>query len=231
MKKSLSTILERIQSIEILGNIDMCEIDQIQFDSRSVKENTLFVAIIGTAVDGHQYIQTSIEKGASAIVCEEFPEKIIPSVVYIKVKNSAKALGLMASSFCGNPSSKLKLVAVTGTNGKTTTVTLFYNLLRSMGMKVGMLSTVKNLINDQVFPATHTTPDAIQLNQMLAKMVDEGCEYCFIEASSHAIVQERISGLMLTGAMFSNITQNMVVGSSTSGMVQSVRLPRMCRMP
>ena len=205
---TLATILQRVKTISIIGNIENSSVDQIQFDSRKVVANTLFIAIKGTVSDGHQYIDSCIEKDCTAIVCEILPEKIVPNVIYIKVADTAKALGLIASSFYGNPSSDLKLVAITGTNGKTTTVTLFYNLLRSMGKKVGMLSTVKNQINDEVYPATHTTPDAIQLNQMLAKMVESGCEYCFVEASSHAIVQERISGLSLTGAIFSNITHD-----------------------
>ncbi|MGZ4037504.1 MAG: UDP-N-acetylmuramoyl-L-alanyl-D-glutamate--2,6-diaminopimelate ligase, partial [Bacteroidia bacterium] len=183
-------------------------ISSITFDSRKVKKDTLFVATKGTATDGHKFIDKAIESGAAAIICEELPGQRNEHVAYIKVADSTLALGYMACNFFDNPSRKLKLVGVTGTNGKTTTVTLLFNLFRNLGYNVGLLSTVENKINNEVIPATHTTPDALSLNELLLTMVEKGCEYAFMEVSSHAVVQNRIAGIEFTGAVFTNITHD-----------------------
>lgn len=203
----LKDILYKTSLVDVKGATDR-EIAEITFDSRNIKAGSLFIAVRGTQVDGHQFIGQAVEKGAVAIVCEEFPETISQTATYVKVKDSSIAMGIIAQNFFDEPSSKLKIVAVTGTNGKTTTVTLLYRMMRELGMKAGLLSTVQNQINDVVIPATHTTPDAIQLNSLLARMVDEGCQYCFMEASSHAIVQNRMKGVHLAGAVFTNITHD-----------------------
>lgn len=205
--KKLKDILYKASLLEVSGSTDR-DISQITFDSRSVSRNSLFVAIRGTQVDGHQYILQSVEKGAVAVVCEKMPQELLNGVTYVKVKDSSIALGIIANNFFDEPSAKLKVVAVTGTNGKTTTATLLYRMMRQLGYKAGLLSTVQNQINDKVIPSTHTTPDAIQLNSMLAQMAGEGCQYCFMEASSHAIVQHRVSGLQFAGAVFTNITHD-----------------------
>ena len=184
------------------------EIKGITFDSRKVRRGTLFVAQKGVHVDGHDYIATAQQQGAVAVVCQKLPNKLRKSVCYIKVKNSDLALGIAASNFYGNPSRQLHLVGITGTNGKTTTVTLLHRLMRDMGLHAGLLSTIVNKIDDEELPATHTTPDAIELNALLKKMVGRGCTYCFMEVSSHAIVQNRIAGLHFAGAIFSNITHD-----------------------
>lgn len=183
-------------------------ISSVTFDSRRVKKDSLFVATRGTSVDGHSYIEKAIESGAAAIVCEILPELLIEHITYVKVLNSSEALGYIACNFFNNPSEKLKLVGITGTNGKTTTVTLLFNLFRGLGYHVGLLSTVENKINNTIIPSTHTTPDALSLNELLAKMVDAGCQYAFMEVSSHAIVQHRITGINFAGAAFSNITHD-----------------------
>ncbi|MBL3656564.1 UDP-N-acetylmuramoyl-L-alanyl-D-glutamate--2,6-diaminopimelate ligase [Fulvivirga sediminis] len=203
----LKDILYKVSLVSTSGDMDR-EVNDIAFDSRKVKEGTLFVAVKGTQSDGHDYIGSSIAKGAKVIVCETMPEAIGSDVTYVAVKDSAKALGLMASNFYGEPSTKLKLVGVTGTNGKTTVATLLFNLFSKMGYYVGLLSTVNNRIGDSVIPASHTTPDPISLNQLLAEMVDQGCEYAFMEVSSHAIHQERIAGQLFAGAIFTNITHD-----------------------
>jgi UDP-N-acetylmuramoyl-L-alanyl-D-glutamate--2,6-diaminopimelate ligase len=159
-------------------------------------------------VDGHDFISVALEKGATTIICEQLPEALASGITYIQVVDSAKALGIMAANFYGNPSEKIKVVAVTGTNGKTTTVTLLHQLFVRMGYSTGLLSTVENKINEVVIPSTHTTPDAVSVQALLRKMVDAGCTHCFMEASSHAIVQERIAGLKLAGAVFTNITHD-----------------------
>lgn len=205
--KVLRDILYKVTLISVAGDTGK-EISNICLDSRQVKQGSIFVAIKGTAADGHDYIEQAIERGASAIMCERLNAFIDPEVTYIVTDNSAKALGYMADNFYGKPSSKMKMVAVTGTNGKTTTATLLHKLFRSLGYNAGLLSTVTNKINDMELPATHTTPDAIALNELLVKMVDEGCTHCFMEASSHAIVQHRITGLELDGAIFTNITHD-----------------------
>ncbi len=201
---------------DVLDNIKVLEFHKgsspkfnaIQFDSRNISKNDIFVAVKGTQVDGHKYIENCIKDGATTIVCQELPSQINSKINYIKVSNSAKVLGQLSSNYYDNPSSKLKLIGITGTNGKTSTVTILFNLFKKLGYHVGLLSTVSNKINDKEIKATHTTPDAIQLNALLNEMVEEGCEYCFMEVSSHAIVQERIAGLHFTGALFSNITHD-----------------------
>ena len=192
---------------EIINNRNI-EVTQITFDSRDIHEGALFIAQSGVHVDGHNYIASAIEKGASAIVCQQLPADIKADVVYIKTENSSKVLGLMASTFYGNPSKKLKLIGITGTNGKTTTVTLLHKLFRQIGYNTGLISTIVNKINEKEIPSTHTTPDAVALNRLLSEMVDNSCEYCFMEVSSHSIVQARIDGLQFYGAIFSNITHD-----------------------
>ncbi len=205
--KLLKDILYKAGLLEVTGSTNVA-ISSITFDSRKVLKDCLFIAVRGEKADGHHYIEDVVSKGAVAIVCEEFPEILSEKVAYVKVKDSHAALGVIAANFYSNPSSHLKLVGVTGTNGKTTSVTLLYQLFRAMGYKVGLLSTVRNMINNEEIQATHTTPDAINLNRLLAQMVDAGCTYCFMEVSSHALVQHRIAGLQFTGAVFTNITHD-----------------------
>ena len=184
------------------------EVKGLSFDSRKVLPGFVFIAVKGTLSDGHDFIQKAIESGALAVVCERLPETIDEKVAYATVKDSAQALGIMASNFYGNPSGLLKLVGVTGTNGKTTTVTLLYQLFSALGYNAGLISTVENRILDQPIPATHTTPDPIQLNALLKKMITAGCTHAFMEVSSHAVDQERIAGLKFAGAVFTNITHD-----------------------
>lgn len=205
--KLLKDVLYKSGIESVSGSTDVNIVD-VCFDSRTVREGSLFIAIRGTQVDGHDFMYTVVEKGAVAIVCEELPETLLTGITYVKVSNSALALAQIAANYYDNPSEKLKLVGVTGTNGKTTTVTLLFNLFRGLGYSVGLLSTVKNQINEQIIPATHTTPDPIQLNAMLAAMVDDGCEYAFMEVSSHSIVQKRIAGVVFAGGVFTNITHD-----------------------
>ncbi|HAN18755.1 MAG: UDP-N-acetylmuramoyl-L-alanyl-D-glutamate--2,6-diaminopimelate ligase [Bacteroidetes bacterium GWC2_33_15] len=205
--KILSEIVNSVQVLNSIGNIEIV-VTSIEFDSRKVTRQSLFIAVKGTISDGHQYIDKAIENGAIAIVCETLPEKINNQITYVLVENSEKALGLISSAFYNKPSSKLKLVGVTGTNGKTTTATLLYNLVKKLGFKAGLLSTVRNYIDDSAIEATHTTPDAVQINKLLNKMVEAGCEYCFMEVSSHAIDQERVAGLHFAGGLFTNITHD-----------------------
>jgi len=213
----LSELLTAIKPIEVIGSTDK-EINGLHFDSRKIGEGDLFVAQVGTAVDGHTFIEGCVEKGASAIVLSkrEYMADVQRDNVqctksdttYILVENTDKALGLLASKWFGEPSKALTLVGVTGTNGKTTIATLLYKLVRALGHKAGLLSTVVNYIEDEAVPATHTTPDAIELNGLLRRMVDAGCEYAFMEVSSHAIAQERIAGLDFDGALFTNLTRD-----------------------
>jgi len=203
----LSDILQNVILLKITGETEI-NIQHIQFDSRKVEKGCVFVATRGTTSDGHQFIPMAIEKGALAIVCEEIPADIQPGITYIKVENSSDALGKMASAWYDFPSSKMILVGVTGTNGKTTIVTLLYQLFRQLGHKAGLLSTVCNYVNDFAVEATHTTPDPLELNELLAQMVEAGCEYAFMEVSSHAIDQRRIAGLEFAGGIFTNITRD-----------------------
>lgn len=205
--KLLKDILYEVRIVSMEGNTNIA-IENIQFDSRKVRKDSLFVATKGTAVDGHTFIEGATDKGAIAVVCETFPEEINPNVTYVKVNDSKEALALMAANFYDHPSEELQLVGVTGTNGKTTTVTLLHKLVRGLGYKAGLVSTVVNKIVDEEVPATHTTPDPIQLNELLREMVSTGCDYCFMEVSSHAVDQKRVFGLNFKGAVFTNITHD-----------------------
>ena len=205
--KLLKDILYRAGIEEVVGSTNVA-IENVCIDSREAKKFSLFIAVSGTQMDGHDYIDQAIEQGSLAIVCEKLPETLHKEVNYIQVKNSRLAAGMIASNFYGNPSESLKLVGITGTNGKTTTATLLYELFAGLGYKVGLISTVRNLINGVEVAATHTTPDPINLNKLLAEMVDAGCEFCFMEVSSHALHQHRVAGLDFTGAIFTNITHD-----------------------
>ncbi len=205
--KRLKDILYKCSIVRVIGNNDI-PIDKISFDSRDISKESAFVAIKGTITDGHHYIEQVIKAGVAAVVCENLPEDIDHKVCYILVKDSAETLAYMACNFYDNPSEKINLIGITGTNGKTTTATLLYDLYISAGYKTGLISTVKNCIHNQVFPTKHTTPDPLQLNSLLSEMVNFGCEYCFMEVSSHAIVQHRITGLNYRGGIFSNLTHD-----------------------
>lgn len=184
------------------------DVTGIHADSRKIQQGYLFVAVKGVQSDGHDYIGKAIENGAKVIVCQVLPDERHPDVLYIQVADSAEALGEIASLWNGEPSKKLRLVGVTGTNGKTTIATLLYMMFRKSGHKTGLLSTVCNYINDKAIPATHTTPDAIALNNLLAQMVEAGCDYAFMEISSHSVVQKRIAGLQFKGGIFTNLTRD-----------------------
>src|SRR6266498_3135834 len=203
----LSDILYKVNIRSVIGNTGI-EIKDVQLDSREVKEGSLFIAVKGVVVDGHQFIGKAIEQGAIAVVCEKMPSEIKEDIVYVQTENSAGAAGYIAHNFFDRPSGNLKLVGVTGTNGKTTIATLLYKLFTSLGYKCGLLSTVENRIGDKIVPATHTTPDAISLNALLKQMADERCTNVFMETSSHAIHQHRITGLRFAGGIFSNITHD-----------------------
>jgi UDP-N-acetylmuramoyl-L-alanyl-D-glutamate--2,6-diaminopimelate ligase len=203
----LSTLLQGVVVNKLIGD-QMVQVEAICFDSRAVSKATLFVALRGTRIDGHDYIQEAVAAGSVVVVCECTPKELIKNITYVLVSKSAQALGVIASNFYGRPSTQLQLIAVTGTNGKTSTVHLLFGLFSQLGCRVGMLSTIHNKIHTQILTASLTTPDAIQLNALLARMVDQGCQYCFMEASSHAIVQERIAGLQFAGAVFLNITHD-----------------------
>lgn len=205
--KLLSDILNNVSLKQVAGKTDK-QIEAITFDSREVKANTLFVAVCGTQVDGHQFIDKAIASGAKAVLCQSFPEQLIEDVTYIEVEDSSLALGICAANFHDNPSKKLTLIGVTGTNGKTTVATLLFDLFKELGYSVGLLSTVENKVNEEIIPSTHTTPDAVGLNALLAKMLQKGCTHCFMEVSSHAIHQHRIAGLDFDGAIFTNITHD-----------------------
>jgi len=202
-----SALLSEVKPIKIVGPQDV-SILGLAFDSRQAKPGTAFFAIRGVQADGHAFIAKALENGAAVIICEELPTEINPGVTYVQVKDSAEAMGYMAAAFYEHPAKKLKLVGVTGTNGKTTCVTLLHKLFRELGYHVGMLSTVQNQIDETVIPATHTTPDAITLNALLAQMVQAGCLFCFMEVSSHALVQHRVTGLVYAGAVFTNISHD-----------------------
>ena len=205
--KTIAQLIQQVPDVSVVGNAQVTVL-HLTYDSRHVGEGSLFFAIKGTQVDGHQFIDAVVEKGAAAIVCEILPEHINSTVTYIQVKDSTAAMGLMAAEFYDHPSKKLKVTAITGTNGKTTVATLLFRLFRSFGHNVGLLSTVQNQINETVIPSTHTTPDSIRINELLEHMVEQGCEYAFMEASSHAIHQNRIKGLHFAGVVFSNITHD-----------------------
>jgi UDP-N-acetylmuramoyl-L-alanyl-D-glutamate--2,6-diaminopimelate ligase len=205
--KKLSDILYKVSATALAGNTDVDILD-VQIDSRKVQKGSLFIAVKGVAVDGHQFIDKAISQGALAIVSEEIPSKKTEGVTYVQTIDSAEAAGLIAHNFYDHPTRKLKLIGVTGTNGKTTIATLLYKVFTCLGYKCGLLSTVENQIGGKVIPATHTTPDTISLNALLKQMADDGCEYAFMEVSSHAIHQRRIAGLEFAGALFSNITHD-----------------------
>lgn len=205
--KTIEQLITSVKGATITGNAKVTVL-HLTYDSRQVGEGSLFFAVKGTQVDGHQFIDQVIEKGAAAIVCEQLPSQLNPTVTYIKVNDTSEAMGLMAAEFYDHPSSKLKLTAITGTNGKTTVATLLFRLFRAFGHNVGLLSTVQNQINETVIPSTHTTPDSIRINELLEHMVEQGCEYAFMEASSHAIHQNRIKGLHFAGTVFTNITHD-----------------------
>lgn len=202
----LSELLKGISPISIKGDTDV-EITGVNIDSRKIEQGHLFVAIKGTTTDGHNYIAKAIELGAGAVLCENVPEDV-SGAVFVQVESTEDCVGKIATTFYGNPTSRLKLVGVTGTNGKTTIATLLYNMFRKMGHKCGLLSTVCNYIEDEAIPTDHTTPDPIELNRLLGRMADEGCEYAFMECSSHAIHQKRIGGLTFAGGIFTNLTRD-----------------------
>lgn len=203
----LSDLLYTVALQEVVGSTQR-DIAQICIDSRRVAANALFVALSGTQTDGHQYIPTAIAQGATAIVCQKMPDHLHEQVSYLQVADTAKALGIIAANFYEQPSQQLSLVGITGTNGKTTTATLLYRLFADLGYTCGLISTVEYRIGAASYPSTHTTPDALTTNQLLADMVAQGCDFCFMEVSSHAVVQQRISGLTFAGAIFSNITHD-----------------------
>ena len=205
--KYLSDIIEGLAFTELQGSADI-EITAVVFDSRKVIPGSLFVAVKGLLADGHDFIPQAIKDGAVAVICEELPSRVTGEVDFLMVADSSIALGIVAANFYDNPSAQLKLVGVTGTNGKTTIATLLYKLFRDLGYKCGLLSTVENQVNGQVIQATHTTPDPIELNKLLSEMVAQGCDYCFMEVSSHAIAQHRVSALKFTGGIFSNLTHD-----------------------
>lgn len=203
----LKELLHAVPVIQVEGSLEV-EITSVCFDSRKVGVDSLFVAVRGVHTDGHLFVDKVAEVGAVALVVEELPAEMLDKVTYLLVNDSAYVLGLIAANFYENPSKDLKLVGVTGTNGKTTVATLLFNLFAQLGYQVGLLSTVENRIGDRIIAATHTTPDPVALNQLLREMVDEGCDYCFMEVSSHSVVQQRIAGLRFAGGIFTNITHD-----------------------
>ena len=203
----LENMLKAVNAQQIIGDTNL-EVNGIHMDSRMVKNGFMFVAVKGTQADGHNYISKAIENGATVIVCEQLPVQIEANVTYVQLTDTEEAVGKLATTFYGDPTSKLELVGVTGTNGKTTIATLLYNTFRYFGYKVGLISTVCNYIDDQPIPTEHTTPDPITLNQLLGQMADSGCKYVFMEVSSHSIDQKRISGLRFAGGIFTNLTRD-----------------------
>ena len=202
----LSDLLFGVSIIDVVGDISSLEVNKIEFDSRNINESDLFVAIKGMTVDGHDYISKSIELGAKSIVVEDFPKEIIEGICYVKVESSSYSMSVIASNYFDSPSSKIKLVGVTGTNGKTTIATLLHKLFSDLGYVSGLLSTIENKIGNISVKSTHTTGDSLQINKILSEMVDAGCKYCFMEVSSHAIHQNRVSNLKFDGGIFTNIT-------------------------
>ncbi|MDW9381359.1 UDP-N-acetylmuramoyl-L-alanyl-D-glutamate--2,6-diaminopimelate ligase [Chryseobacterium sp. JV558] len=203
----ITELVNRIPVLEIHGDNNR-EVTELVIDSRKVTENALYIAMRGTVVDGHSFIASAIEKGATAIVCEEFPETLVENITYVQVKDASKALGHLASNFYGNPSQKLKLIGVTGTNGKTSVSTLLFDVFKNLGYESALLSTVEIRIGEEIIPATHTTPDVITINRILAEAVEKGCEFAFMEVSSHGIAQNRIEGLHFKIAGFTNLTHD-----------------------
>ena len=203
----LTDLIKAIRVEEIIGDAQR-PITDINIDSRRIASGHLFVAMRGTQVDGHQYIQSAIDKGAAAIVCEQLPEALAEGVTYLRVANSEECVGPIATAFNGNPTEKVRLIGVTGTNGKTTIATLLYDMFRAMGYRVGLISTVCNYIDGEAIPTEHTTPDAITLNNLLGRMASEGCKYVFMEVSSHSVAQHRIGGLKFAGGIFTNLTRD-----------------------
>jgi len=205
--KTLSTLLKDVEYLEFIGSKEI-SINQIKFDIKEVGKGDIFFATIAYGIDNHRFIEEAINKGALSIVCEKRPKKINPSITYIKVKDTLIALSLIAVNYYDNPTKKIKMIGVTGTNGKTSIVTILHQIFRKLGYKAGLLSTVTNKINDTDIPTNKTTPHATQIQSLCKRMVEEGCEYCFMEVSSHGIHQRRITGTYFTGALFSNITQD-----------------------
>ncbi len=203
----LTTILKHITTQSLQGNLDT-EISTLIIDSRKAEKGSMFFAIKGSSVDGHQFIENVIAQGAAAVVCEQMPNVLSPNVCYVQVNNVPEVMGKIAANFYNHPSEKLTLVGVTGTNGKTTIATLLFQLFTALGHHCGLISTVQNQIGDKIVPATHTTPDAISLQKLLAQMVEDGCEYAFMEVSSHAVHQHRIAGAVFAGGIFTNITHD-----------------------
>ena len=203
----LQDLLYKVNILKLIGSTNI-EISDVQFDSRKIQKKGLFIAIKGTISDGHQYIQNTIKEGAIAIIVEQLPSQLNDNITYVQVANSYNALGVIAANFYNNPSERIKLVGVTGTNGKTTIVSLLHQLFTLLNNKVGMLSTIENKILDKVIPSTHTTPDPLQINYLLNDMIKRGCEYCFMEVSSHALAQGRVNGLHFSAGVFTNITQD-----------------------
>lgn len=207
MQQNLSELIQDLKVVEQLGPKDPL-ISSVQFDSRKVDDGDIFVAVRGTQVDGHKFIQNVIDCGASVVVCEKLPEKLSPRVTYVKVENSSHALGELAQAHFGHPSRKMIVVGITGTNGKTTTATLLYSLFNRLGHRSGLLSTIQNYVLDEIVASTHTTGDAIQIASLLARMVEKDCTHCFMEVTSHALHQNRVSGMQFAGAIFTNLTQD-----------------------
>lgn len=203
----LSELIKACTPLEVVGNTEI-DITGIELDSRRVGQGTMFVAMRGTQSDGHQYIDKALELGANAIVCESLPEEKKPEVTYIRYENTTDVVGLLATQYYGNPTLRMKLIGVTGTNGKTTIATTLYNIVRRMGIKAGLCSTVCNYIDGKAYPTECTTPDPITLNRLLGKMADEGCQYAFMEVSSHSVAQRRIGGLNFAGGIFTNLTRD-----------------------
>ncbi|MCD6355019.1 MAG: UDP-N-acetylmuramoyl-L-alanyl-D-glutamate--2,6-diaminopimelate ligase [Prolixibacteraceae bacterium] len=204
---NLKELLENISCLQIIGDLGKI-ISGVEFDSRKVTAGTAFVAQKGVHADGHKFINNAVEKGATVVVCEELPKHLSMKVTFVKVRNSNAALGQLASSFFGSPSKKIKVIGVTGTNGKTSIATLLYELFHKLGYKTGLISTISYKIGQREETATHTTPDALKIQKLLAEMVETGCAYCFMEVSSHSIHQERIAGIQFTGGIFTNITHD-----------------------
>ena len=204
----LKDLLYKTSLNSVVGNINSVSVSEVQFDSRKVNKGDLFVAINGVSVDGHLFIDTAIKKGAKSIVLETIPENLVEGICYVEVENSSQALSVIASNYYNNPSEKIKLIGVTGTNGKTTIVSLLFQLFVNLGYQSGMLSTIHNKIGNKIIESSHTTGDSLQINALLSTMVEDGCDYCFMEVSSHAIHQNRVSNLHFDGGIFTNISHD-----------------------